>query len=415
MTKEISQVPVNVFSAVRTREEEVAPKLYDAKRKLRHLWLVRATESHEVFEELGKKVVADIRRNPLWSYPEFADAAQARLATPYTETETEHSMFKVEKDIELPESAQSFEIQDRSGNTRKVAKFRDAARKKIAADFPWNKPYLYELYRNDVAFRKEDEIKLFDLLDEVAEGDVRIFSEALFAYASVDQKLLGLLGETLERVKRLPSLRGQKKGMINGLKNKVLSKNNNNNVGHKDPEVYYGRDARWLYLARKAQQVGLAQQNRLYYIVASRSILESDAFKEYVQDQHIPFEAYHIDTAVNSSHAIKVVLDILAKQNGKTSNKDDFIKKGRFIVTSLTEKKHQLFPERDSALFWEDVMLKIESRIQGLPPEIFRRYPSGRLEPDFMPIGIPYIEKLRAWAMDQAVVRHFLSKTTTYS
>lgn len=304
-----------------------------------------------------------------------------------------------------------------ANRTKKIRSFPDQLRRRISANFPWQKRSSIFSHGEGVSFRKEHKDELFSLIEQVAEDDIETFNDGLLAYASADTELMDFLGASLDRIKQLPSLKDT--GFIQKVLMAVRNIGVRSDVYHDDPEVYYGRDARWLYLARKAQMLGLPRRNHLKYIIASRNILESDKFDEYVLGKDIPFDAYHIDVGAHTGRGVRRVLKVIAHSPGCKLTEKEFLQRARFLSAASLPRLTQLFPERDSAVLvkntiYDQVLDLIELRVIGDRPNTFRRYSNGVLEPDFNPgagaLFNSYSLELQAWAMEQAVIRHFLPK-----
>lgn len=392
---------VLVFAAERPRSERVQPTLSHPKQIIRNLWLAKYTEQLSVFQKGGGQVITFFSLNPIPNYPEFAEDLKAEIDKPIDREN--------QADICLPGSAEPFEILNRHGRKRKIPSFRTQLRRKIASDFPWQKKFSVYSYGPDVPFSHEYKDQLFVLIDQVARGDVELFQDGLDAYNSVDDELLNLLEESVDRIRQLPPLnRGENplQKSLNFLKKPK---------SHKDPEVYHGRDAKWLFLARKAQMLGLQERNLLRYIISSRNILDFNRFSDYVLSQNIPPHAYHFDDAASTGHGIKAVLEVLAESENRQLTERDFLEQAKFITAPHLPREVRLFPEKDSTEFFDFVVKMIEARILGERPNTFRVYRNGNLEPDFNPgTGEAYSEYLKFWAVEQAIVRHFLPKVPKY-
>ena len=266
----------------------------------------------------------------------------------------------------------------------------------------------FQIDLKGVSFNRRSREELFSTFEVIGGWDARLFTAACEAYGSVDKDTIELVSKSVRRIKKLPPL---KSNAIVGMGLGILQRD----VSHQDPEIYHGRDARWLYLARKADMVGLKQRNRLWYIVTSRTIVNTQDFKDYIIDRKIPFDAFHIDTAPGEGYArgIRAVLQLL-KTGGAQLTKEEFEERARFQSASSLSRRVQLFPEVDSHNFFKLVVSIMEDSLAGAPPYIFRRFPNGKTEVDFNP-GIllkPYSLELESWAMDQAITRHFLPKSS---
>ncbi len=431
MVPRVEKSYVQVWTAEKTKHEQLVPTVSGLKRTLRHLWLVRATEPPGVFEEETINDFDTLRNYQMAQYPEFFDNLQERLKSPYKKPRRtrKYKLFPDEdKDnIILPDSAKPFTIVNKNGTTRQAVDFKQLLRRKIASDFPWQKLGTLKEYES-VTFETGNKVAIFDLLDEVNADDVDIFNEALRAYVYVDPELLNFLTHIIERIKALPPLENAEssKDTVKRI-NKLLKKRDiDNQVGHDDPEVYYGRDTKWIFLARKAQQLDAEQEHKLFYLIASKSIIGSEAFRDYVLACKIPFDAYHIDGYVTEGPATRKVLSILLEQDGKDLTDEDFERRGRFVAAvKLPDReffptpdremefpeRQQLFPEYDNVALAKLVMQILEDRIPGDPTHLFRIQQNGMPEPAFNSMSPhPYVEEIRNWAMEQAVVRHFLPK-----
>lgn len=417
VTTETDRSHAQVFAAERIKREEIVPRVAGLKRTLRHLWLVRATEPQDVFAQQATDDLDTLKTYKIYQYPGFSDDVQEKLKTPYEKTKNprQFRIYTNDRSVDLPQSADSFTISNRKGNTRHVPNFKTSVRKKIASDFPLKRLGTLRESYHEAILEEKNKNQIFDLLDEVVEDDVEIYTQTLEAYSSIDSTLLDFLSEAVERIKKIPPF--QREGFMNDFSHalvRILKRDDDSEtVRHQDPEVYYGRDSRWLFLARKAQQIGLDQRNTLRYLVASRTILESDIFRDYVLRHDIPFDAYHIDINAITATGVRKVLEILSDQKGEILWEEDVIRRGKFVATALP-RRQRLFPEKNNVQLSNYIINRIELEMPGTSPHVFKIYNNGVIEPQFTShFGTyRYIDELRAWAMEQAVVRHFLPKKT---
>lgn len=399
MLVELESGHLPVFTREVPRSEQETISLWNPRRKLRYLYLIKATQPYEAFAEEGNRLVNYFLDNPILGYEDFAGDLAKRVSEHYETPQVEFLS-------DLPNSANAITIVNENGHEREIPDFPTLLRRKIASRFPWNE------LRNrglGVAFSKENEDEVFALMEDLIDEDRQGFEHCLAYYQMITPELLRLLGESIEKIKQLPPLNYEpkKRGLVSSV---FKLKQEKTPVGHTDPEVYHGRDGRYLYLARKADRVGQKMKPELGYVVSSRILLNDPNYEQYVKDCNLPRNAYHIDTWADNFQGARKVLSILGEDQGV---EDEHLQKRFKAIVSMLPGA-MLFPERDH----DELVIKVGALIENtLPykrPSMYEKnWRTGKLEMTELPEWVmtdPIWAELRLWSLEQAIKRHFLPK-----
>ncbi len=305
--------------------------------------------------------------------------------------------------IALPESANSFFLYHASsGRTKLIADFPTLLRRKIVeGDF-------IQQLSGQIAQNVDGGTNTPDVDYEVKPQDLSTFyRDCLILYKGVSECQVPLYQSVVEKLKRLLPLEQVKKTGADD------QQSNSGDIILTPPEIYYGRDARGLYLARKAEQFGRAShdQRKLIYVVTTRTLKDEPEFFPYLYQEGVTFDAYHIDTAWSGTGG-RFILHQLANDRQLEFTEEDINRRIKLILsdTSSIESLEKPYSSHNNFIFNRDVINVIETET-----ELFFGYPhgfqmdNGRIKPRI--VYRPYHgDPIKEWVITQAVTRAFLPK-----
>lgn len=375
-----------VSPEISTREEVKGNPKWSLRHKIRYLYLLKATATDEEFRERSRKIFDELK-----TYNSPLPHQNIRGVVEEIEQDLLSSASEyVEPD--LPRSAGEFVVESH-GRKRKIPPFTEVARREFVTRFP-----LYRFLENE-SIVLEPGNGVPEFAKKLAELDVNYLERAFYIYEDIDRRLVPFFEEAVEAIRALPDLESRR---LFGIRKK-----------EKRVEVYHGRDAEFLYRARRADVFSIPRQMRpkVTYLVTSRPLLETDDFDEYLAQHKITFNSLHFDVGLYGS-TLRGILDILAKEEGISPSQEELSKRIKLMRSTIHEEyqlKMSNPPRVERVKALEEEMDEYTST-----PKEFDRV-KGKLIPRveyLTPRILDVVPDFTHWVRNQAITRAYLFKAS---
>jgi len=180
----------------------------------------------------------------------------------------------------------------------------------------------------------------------------------------------------------------------------------------KTDETYYGRDAYWLYIARKAEQLQLplSQRRRITYLFANEDLLEQPELDEYLRQHHVGPNSRHIDVGLHGTTAKEIIRRFAIQE--KVENTPEYIHDRIALLAALDKNDNPLTQEANNPDGTE-VRQILESRSRHIikPTKFLRRNHILHTNVAFLSPE----DEILAWTIRQAITRTLLFSNTENS
>jgi len=171
--------------------------------------------------------------------------------------------------------------------------------------------------------------------------------------------------------------------------------------------VVFGRDGRFFFVALKASDFGLAEQELKYVVVTSpmKEHLFRPQVKKYLTQNGVTLDFTFVDSGFSGSIP-RLAIEVLAEAGGVSLSTDEIDKRIKLLAARLDLRRRELSRKTASPGDRERSIERIEDRPQRYArPSSFVEDDDGTLHPYLQPHSVE--TQLQAWTVEHATMRNF--------